>query len=525
MHITVPARFFVAVTALVFLSVSCPAHAQTPSVQRVGAIDRRAFDQQMLRYSKQSGRTILLEALPEVPPGRPQATDSNFDAFLDRYDLGSLASPGVLIVYRKPTLSPPPMSVTVAEAAQVMVDVESLASQFTPVTRAGGGNIRTMMTRLLGGLSREQLKAAQGEGIVVGSLDAASQKVVAEIGGHCHLGGAMSSLWRTKDRLTLLQSADTKLCADTSGGSASYRAVFPDTGGRTAYADYDNREARFNSDDSPEISLPLRRIPLSAGVESPDSPLVYEGTIASVFQSLARTYPKRFAMLTVDDCLARKPLVVYSINNTSGARLCKGVATLYNLRVKDAGEKLLLTRHRPRPVTNAAQLRGELLRILPAPMIRMMTAGAESKDTPPSPPVPDVATEAGDPAPAVPEVFRFTNQTHYHIEASAASKLTELLSASLTEAKVRQGYAHLSESPNIYDRLVANSVIALALPGIDSMLQEPPAYISNLTGGKLTIRLEEFAGERTAHVSVEAADSQRPGRSSRMGMTAYSISK
>ena len=199
------------------------------------------------------------------------------------------------------------------------------------------------------------------------------------------------------------------------------------------------------------------------------------------------------------------------------------MATLYNLRVNEAQGKLLLTRHRPRRIIRAEQLRDELLRILPAPMIRMMTAGAESQGIQPGAGMPDGAKEPDDHAFAVTDDFKFTNQTHFYIESLASTRLTELLSASLAEAKVRQGYANLSDAPSIYDGLIANCVLGNALPLIDTMLQGPPTYISNLGAGKLTIRLEDVAGNRTASVTVEAPDNLRPGRSSTMGMRAYSM--
>ena len=93
--------------------------------------------------------------------------------------------------------------------------------------------------------------------------------------------------------------------------------MFPSAIGKTTFAEFDDRQVRFSIERSPAVTLPHPRISLVPGVASVSNPLVREGSISTIFQSLSQTFPKRFAMLSVDDCLARKPLVIYSLGGTS----------------------------------------------------------------------------------------------------------------------------------------------------------------------------------------------------------------
>ena len=195
---------------------------------------------------------------------------------------------------------------------------------------------------------------------------------------------------------------------------------------------------------------------------------------------------------------------------------------------RSKGDKLFLTRHEPRMITAPGELRAELIRILPGPMLRVLNDDPAPKGTQPVTGDPDTDGSLSvllKELYGTPSGYRFDSQTKYKVQAQAATKINNLLLSSFKAGSVKQGFASLSEADGtgIYNRLTANVLFAEVLPDLGILLREPPAYITNMPEGRLNVSISEKAGKRTASLTVEALDKQNPTRSSKMGVEVYSL--
>ncbi|MBC8136636.1 MAG: hypothetical protein H8F28_12170 [Fibrella sp.] len=506
--------------------VSANAEAQTTTAQKT-ASSRVAFDRQLLRFSEEFDRTILLEDLPEavVHPTVDQQPETDFASFLAQYDLGSIPSPGLLLIYRKPTKANLTVSVTVGEAAQTLADIEKLLQPFASFPQNDGLNHKSFISRLLGNLTADEWKAGKGEGLLISSLNADNQRLLTTLSNSMHIDRTLSTIRQWRMRLDGMSSPETKISGVFSAGKTVYRAVAPDQK-RSVVVEFESANGLFHYDDaSLDTFLSGQQVSLSPPYTALGNPLVQGGTIRDVLRLLARTNPERYKSLAVEESLAEKPICIYSLRDTSGERLCKGIATLYNLRVRKADDGFVMARHTPRTITRSGEIQQELLRILPAPLLRLLIE-------PPPVPAPQQNLDEPDSGESV-DLSLYTSaseDTHisgsdlqYKMPAEAVRKLNGLLAGSFRAGGVTEGFASLSDAPGAYNTLLANILMAETLSHVAQLLKETPVHVSHLPEGTLNVMLEGEGKERKASITVKVGDKNRPGHSSMFGITVFSM--